>query len=299
MSSSSRIRVRPPLIVAAAVIVIGIAAFATAASAWNNSAAGTTISSVKINGGGSQATVAAGSTVSVSFNYSIADPGCPGCYDQIEVGWNHESGPTECVYDDQPGAAGVSGTASYSLTAPNTAGVYYLAYDEGSDYYCNATSSAWWNGTPPDPNTRIIGRVVVGSNVAKYQDASVKISGVHLNGKGNDVTVKHGSTVTVKASYAIRDVSCAGCIEQIQVGLNTASAPKKCIYDAIPGATYKTGTAKFTLKAPAKPGSYFVAFDKSAEFSCTTASWSNGAPKANPTTWGVGETQFMAHLTVK
>ena len=99
--------------------------FTTTASAWNinNQDQDVKISGVKINGGGSQATVAPGSTVNVALNYWIGDAGCADCAAQLDVGWN-DQGPNQCIYDGVPGTTGASGAASYSLTAPSTKGVY-------------------------------------------------------------------------------------------------------------------------------------------------------------------------------
>jgi hypothetical protein len=275
---------------------------ATSASAWNTSWQGAKISGVKINGGGSQATVAPGSTVNVSLHYAIKDAGCAECVDQIEVGWN-DQGPDQCIYNDTPGATGASGAAAYALTAPSKPGVYYLAYDQSGDIPCNGylpvPGPNWWSGNPPNPNEQIIGRVNVGSAVAKYQQGAVKISKVHVNGKGNNVTVAAGSTVNVALNYAISDKTCLACIDQIEVGLNNAAGPSQCVYDDIPG-TGTSGSTSFSLTAPATKGSYFIAFDTASDFGClnSTSNWWNGTPQANPTNGAPGETQFLAHLTV-
>jgi hypothetical protein len=217
------------------------------------------------------------------------------------VGWN-DQGPNQCIYDGGPVKPSASGTATFSLTAPSTKGVYYLAFDSVGDIGCNrifAVPGPWLHNNPPDPNMQIIGRVNVGSAVDSYLQGAVKISAVHVNGLGNNVTVKAGSTVNVALNYAISDNACLDCRDQIEVGINNAGGPSQCIYDNLP-ATGVTGKASFSLTAPATKGSYFIAFDRAQDFTCffSTTNWWNGTPQANPTTGAPGETQFLAHLTV-
>lgn len=109
---------------------------------------GVTISNVLINGGAMTAPVAAGSTINVSLNYKIVDPGCPGCIDEIQVGFSHLA-PNGCVYTGVPGTVGVSGSATFSITAPAEAGTYYLGVDRAQDYGC---PTHWWNGAPNASN---------------------------------------------------------------------------------------------------------------------------------------------------
>ena len=80
--------------------------------------ASVTISNVLVNGGAITSPVEAASTINVTLDYHIFDDGCPGCVDQIQVGFTHSS-PGDCVYNDIPGPSpGVSGTASFTITAP-------------------------------------------------------------------------------------------------------------------------------------------------------------------------------------
>jgi hypothetical protein len=103
-----------------------------------------TLSNVLINGGAITPTVAPGSTVNVSVGYSIVDTGCPGCIDQIQVGFAHES-PTTCIYDSVPGTTPDTGTAGFTLTAPTAPGTYYLGFDRSQAFSCPA---GWWSGAP-------------------------------------------------------------------------------------------------------------------------------------------------------
>jgi hypothetical protein len=106
---------------------------------------GVTISNVKVNGGGDTVTVDPGAALNVTLSYSIVDTACPGCIDQIQVGFSSGK-PFTCVYNGVPGASGKSGTASFTTTAPSTPGTYYLAFDRSQAYSCPAN---WWNGVPP------------------------------------------------------------------------------------------------------------------------------------------------------
>ena len=77
--------------------------------AASSSFAGVTISSVQINGGSNTAIIAPGSTFNLSLNYSIIDPGCPGCIDEIEIGFSTAGAPFTCIYTGIPGVEGTSG----------------------------------------------------------------------------------------------------------------------------------------------------------------------------------------------
>jgi hypothetical protein len=58
--------------------------------------------------------------------------------------------PTHCIYSGVPGADGASGSATASVTAPTTPGVYYLAFDRAQHFSCEqALAAGWWSG-PPD-----------------------------------------------------------------------------------------------------------------------------------------------------
>ena len=109
---------------------------------------GVTISNVLVNGGAITSPVAAGSSITVEVDYNIVDTACPRCKDQIQLGFSHAA-PTGCVYNGYPGAAGVSGTRSITLTAPSTPGTYYIGVDRSQAYSC---PTGWWNGAPTNTN---------------------------------------------------------------------------------------------------------------------------------------------------
>lgn len=290
---------RRRLVGACAVILIAALAAASPASAWNVKSANgdVSISHVRINGHSSWVKTDGG-PVNVTFDYAVHDP-CMLCFDQLEVGWAGY-GPNQCVYDGQPLGMTATGTASFSLPQPQNRGVYYLTVDQGGDYSCGQTlpipGSTWWNGNPPDPDTRLVGMNLQHSGFMFHYGgtiyAELKISGVHIDGHPNQATVKPGSTVSVALTYTLRGGG------EIDVGLANKSAPLDCLY---PASGYGHWTYSFT--APTKRGSYFLAFDRAANPSgCPsplTSWWTNPLPLAQPHS-GVyaGDTQFMGHLTV-
>jgi hypothetical protein len=109
---------------------------------------GVTIGGVEIGGSGRTAVVAGGAMVRVELEYEIEDCGCPGCYDQIEVGW--VPGPRlDCVYDDQPGCSADEGTAARLFRAPMSPGTYSLRFFRAQDWSCTEGGrSDWWLGMP-------------------------------------------------------------------------------------------------------------------------------------------------------
>jgi len=90
--------------------------------------------------------------VTVSFNYSIVNSGCPGCVDQIQVGLNSEASPQVCAYSGVPfPPTPVTGSPSITINVPNTPGRYYISTDVSEDYGCQYSSPYWANGTPSAP----------------------------------------------------------------------------------------------------------------------------------------------------
>jgi CSLREA domain-containing protein len=130
--------------------------------------AGVTISDVRINEGSNIAFVSPGSTFSVSMDYSIVDPGCPGCIDEIEIGFS-TGNPFTCIYTGIPGAGGASGSATIEVTAPSTPGVYFLGFDRAQHYSCGqALETGWWNGAPD--SSRLIANVIVTTLIVNSTD---------------------------------------------------------------------------------------------------------------------------------
>lgn len=103
--------------------------------------------------GRDQARVSPGASFTVDFDYTIvASPNCPGCIDQIQVGVvtrDGIGGPEDCAYSGVAGTAGVTDSGTVTLTAPQTAGTYYIAFDRSQDFSCAQANSSgnFWNGT--------------------------------------------------------------------------------------------------------------------------------------------------------
>lgn len=94
----------------------------------------TTLTNIKVNGGSITAPVAAGSTIKVELDYTVAPPvDCPGCIQQLVFGFASTSKPDICI---DIGMSIKSGHASFTLTAPSTPGTYYIQYTRPMMYGC-------------------------------------------------------------------------------------------------------------------------------------------------------------------
>lgn len=117
----------------------------------------TTLSGVALSSSNQNAFAAAGNVleieaggtspnpVTVAFNYTINDTGCPGCIDQLQVGLNTDATPQTFAYN---GGSFASGSASVTVNVPNTAGRYYIAIDFAEDFGFLFSSAFWANGQP-------------------------------------------------------------------------------------------------------------------------------------------------------
>jgi hypothetical protein len=246
--------------------------------------AGVTINDVAVGGVNAPTVFAApGSTVAVHVAYVIQDTACPGCIDQIEVGWAAAQ-PSGCVYDGIPGPSGVTSSGTANLTVPYAPGLYYIGFDRSQHYSCAQAigTGAWWN-SPPDSGRYLAAVAVYPPTTMPPTIRNVTLRGVALNSGGNTAFVAPRSTVRVGANYAISDPGCPGCIDQIEVGFSDR-APRKCLYNGVPGSAGARGTAAITLAAPATAGVYFVGYDRAQHYSCAqaidTGHWWNSPPDA-------------------
>ncbi len=103
------------------------------------------VTQVRINSGGSVATsIAPGAEFTVQYDYKIqSEPSCycPGCVQQIYVGFPGQAPPT-CVSVSR-GCPGTSQTnRSVTLRAPTTPGAYYLSVGSSWEYTCTGAPSA-------------------------------------------------------------------------------------------------------------------------------------------------------------
>jgi hypothetical protein len=117
---------------------------------------------VKINGGSNQAHVAPGATFTVDFDYNYTVDPCPGCIAQLYVGLSSESGPQQCPISTVAGGSpGITGALSVNLTAPTTAGVYYVGIDVSLELVCFGWGDTDWLHGAPVTNDRVIGSISV------------------------------------------------------------------------------------------------------------------------------------------
>jgi hypothetical protein len=92
------------------------------------------VSNVTVNGkSGKRVRAAPGASVALTENYTLNTQtiGCPGCIAQIVMGM--ESGSKQCIYS---GSGIASGSASYSLTAPVSKGIYKVWAAGQLQYSC-------------------------------------------------------------------------------------------------------------------------------------------------------------------
>ena len=114
----------------------------------SNPNVGLTISSVALGDEGkSYITVKPGETLSLELAFSITDPGCCGCVDQVLVGLS-DSEWQQCIYSGQPGCSEPkSFVRQATLKAPLVPGARPLRIDRSQDYGCPEKKS-WWNASP-------------------------------------------------------------------------------------------------------------------------------------------------------
>ena len=114
------------------------------------------ISNVSIGGAGNTAIAQPGMQLSYSLTWSLRDSDflCMNCRDQIEVGIVAGS-RQRCVYDNDPPQNQMqSGSATITMTAPTTPGVYSLRFQLARDFGCEAFGrTGWWIGEPAADKT--------------------------------------------------------------------------------------------------------------------------------------------------
>jgi hypothetical protein len=120
-------------------------------STVTDTSTGITISNVSLNSVGNVITVSGGDAVTVDLDYSIRDCDCPGCFEQIEIGFVPGVTFSYCAYDSLPGCSGDTGSDTGTLRAPGSSGIYYIRFGRAQNYDCDHTD--WWMGTPPAART--------------------------------------------------------------------------------------------------------------------------------------------------
>ncbi|HAA56830.1 MAG TPA: hypothetical protein DCE42_18835 [Myxococcales bacterium] len=113
---------------------------------------------VSINGGGKEATVAPGSTVTVKASYNVARlPSCPACFIEIAAGLVGGANPlgVGCFFI---GGGGVCpnprrGSKTLSFTAPTVKGTYYFRWGAYLEFSCRDALKKLTANPPKRPNT--------------------------------------------------------------------------------------------------------------------------------------------------
>jgi hypothetical protein len=83
--------------------------------------------------------------------------------------------------------------------------------------------------------------------------------------------------VPVAFNYTINNTGCPGCIDQLQIGLNTDPRPQTYAYN---GGSFASGSASVNVNVPNTPGRYYIAIDFAEDygFLYSGAYWANGQP---------------------
>lgn len=99
-------------------------------------------------------------------------------------------------------------------------------------------------------------------------NGNVMLTNLNMNNQGNQLTVKPRMTIQAVIQYNYNCPSCDRSLNnQILIGLARRSA-QACIYNGGPSGS---GSVQFTLKAPAKPGTYDVRFRGMQAMDCADA----------------------------
>lgn len=235
-------------------------------------AAFVSVTNLRINGGGSEAGIPAGSVFQLSAEYQIWNPGdCPGCIQQIVLGT--DAGNRICLYDDIPGATpgatgGIAGVSP--LTVPATPGTYPIVYKRDFQFGCGDALANWDSG-----QGTVVGSITVVADGAPFY----AVSGASINGRGNTAVLEAGATFNLEADYQAWNAgACPSCIAQLVVGTDTGN--RQCLYDDVPGvAPGDMGRETVPLKAPCEGGSYQLRYKSDLQFTCGNAigNWGNNA----------------------
>src|SRR5262249_28652842 len=95
------------------------------------------LTNILLNGQSISQPVAPGSTVQISFDWSVPALACPTCLLQGYIGFQ---GTAATCFVDDPNR-GSSGSFSASLTAPDKAGTFLVMVNETADTQCDPVTS--------------------------------------------------------------------------------------------------------------------------------------------------------------
>jgi hypothetical protein len=167
------------------------------------------------------------------------------------------------VYHGIPGVnPGLKGTGSFSFTAPEGGGEYYLYYTYSLQYTCEAAIAEYCKREKTQ-----IGTVITDEERQLF----VSVSNARLNGQSGFIEVNPGDTVKGTLDYHVWNPgNCPGCIVQIVPGFG--ETPITCVYHGIPGVNPGLkGTGSFSFTAPKTEGTYIVYYTTSLQYTCDDA----------------------------
>jgi hypothetical protein len=172
-----------------------------------------------------------------------------------------------------------------SLTAASQPGRYDIAID-GTTQSCSPIPAF-----PTSPAPIVFESVDTLSN-STFLGGATTISNLTLSSSNpnafavanNVLDIEAGGTnpnpVTLAFNYVIDDTGCPGCIDQLEIGLNTDPAPQTYAYN---GGSFASGSASVNINVPNTPGRYYIALDFSEDYGFLYSSpyWANGQPVIN------------------
>ncbi|HEX3462203.1 MAG TPA: IPT/TIG domain-containing protein, partial [Acidimicrobiales bacterium] len=249
-------------------LLVGMAGVASAVPPSTTVSTGSaTISGVNVNAtGNNYALVSSAAHVTVAGNYLVNDSGCPGCLDQIQIGWAGSTVPLACIYN-----GGSTGSGPFSVDLGPAPGPKVSEVIVNFAQASGCSLGSWWNSNAGPAIAEV---AVTPPN--SWSAGAASVSAVTVNGgPGNSAVTTEGSSVTVAGNYAM-NAGCTGCGNQIQIGWAGASAALGCIYADGP---HGSGTFNFNMGVPPSLGANYVVtiWTQNSGNNCSLG-WSSSGP---------------------
>ena len=233
-------------------------------------------------------TTPGGTSVTLNFTYSLVEGNayCPGCIDQLTVGFVGQGAAQVCVYFGEPGPGGTSGSASATLNIPTTPGRYYIGIHRDLQYTCGAAVADGISASDA-----VVAAVDV-IPTTYTQIPNFTISGGNINNTGSNFALITKETVPVLypqfPSTLNYSVGASNQSQALIISLNTDSQAQVCIYSSgsasggfssIPG--YPTLTVSYLPgTTTTRPSRYYISVEGGA-YTCSSTgplSWFIGVP---------------------